>query len=305
MRPDWGTNMDHVIRPRFLMCRPEHYTVSYAINPWMDPARWARDARAHRVAVHEWDTLYQKLIELGAAVELVPPAQGVPDLVFTANAAVVLDRRALLARFRHEERGREEPHFEAAFRVLQARGLISDVRKLPAGIVLEGAGDCVFDAARDLFWMGYGPRSDIAAAGSVAEMFSREVVALELADPRFYHMDTALCPLPGGEVMYLAGAFTAEGLRVIRGRVEPSDRIEIGIEDGSLLAANAVCIGRTIVMSAASEALRADLRRRGYEVAVIPLGSFLRSGGSAFCLTLRLDRSSVPALATSPRRAVA
>ena len=290
---------------RLLMCRPEHFAVSYAINPWMDPARWARDARAHRAAVHEWDTLYQKLIELGAAVELVPPAQGVPDLVFTANAAVVLNRRALLARFRHEERRREEPHFEAAFRVLQARGVIDDVQKLPSGLVLEGAGDCVFDAARGLFWMGYGPRSDLAAAGPVAEMFSREVVALELADSRFYHMDTALCPLPGGEVMYLPEAFTAEGLRVIRARAEPSDRIEIGIEDGSLLAANAVCVGRTIVMSAASEPLRADLRRRGYAVAIIPLGSFLRSGGSAFCLTLRLDRNSVPALAPSPRRAVA
>jgi N-dimethylarginine dimethylaminohydrolase len=297
--------MERVIRPRFLMCRPEHYTVSYAINPWMDPARWARDARAHRAAVHEWDALYHKLIELGAAVELVPPAQGVPDLVFTANAAVVLDRRALLARFRHEERRREEPHFEAAFRVLQARGVVDDVQKLPPGVVLEGAGDCVFDAGRDLFWMGYGPRSDLAAAGPVAEMFSREIVALELADARFYHMDTALCPLPGGEVMYLPEAFTAEGLRVIRARVKPNDRIEIGIEDGVELAANAVCVGRTIVMSAASEALRARLRRRGYEVAVIPLGSFLRSGGSAFCLTLRLDRSSVQALATSPRRAVA
>jgi N-dimethylarginine dimethylaminohydrolase len=189
--------------------------------------------------------------------------------------------------------------------VLQARGVVDDVQKLPSGLVLEGAGDCVFDAARDLFWMGYGPRSDRAAAGPVAEMFSREIVALELADARFYHMDTALCPMPGGEVMYLPEAFTAEGLHEIHARVDATDRIEIGIEDGVELAANAVCVGRTIVLSAASKALRADLRRRGYEVAVIPLGSFLRSGGSAFCLTLRLDRISVPALATSPRRAVA
>src|SRR5207302_9865623 len=141
----------------------------------MDPMCWARDARAHTAAVREWDALYHKLIELDAAVELVPPAPGVPDLVFTANAAVVLDRRALLSRFRHEERRREEPHFEAAFRVLQARGLITDIRKLPPGIVLEGAGDCVFDAARDLFWMGYGPRSDRAAAGPVADMLAHEV----------------------------------------------------------------------------------------------------------------------------------
>jgi N-dimethylarginine dimethylaminohydrolase len=292
-------------RARFLMCRPDHFAVSYAINPWMDPTAWARDQRAHRAAVHEWNELYHKLIDLGAAVELVSPVAGVPDLVFTANAAVVLDRRALLARFRHRERRREEPPFETAFRALQSRGVIDEVRKLPAGMVLEGAGDCVFDAVRNLFWMGYGPRSDRAAAAPVEDMFAREVVAIELADPRFYHMDTALCPLSGGEVMFLAAAFTREGLRDIHSRIDASDRIEIGIEDGSLLAANAVCVGRTIVMSAASEALCHALRRRGYEVVQTPLGSFLRSGGSAFCLTLRLDRSSVPAFAADPRRAVA
>ena len=103
------------------------------------------------------------LAGLGAEIELVPAAPGLPDLVFTANAAVVLDRKVLLARFRHPERQREEPHFEAAFRSLQARGVIDAVRKLPPGVVLEGAGDCVFDATRNLFWMGYGPRSDAAA----------------------------------------------------------------------------------------------------------------------------------------------
>jgi arginine dihydrolase len=292
-------------RARFLMCPPEHFAVSYAINPWMDPQRWARDKRAHLAATREWTALHQKLIELGAAVELVPPAPGVPDLVFTANAAVVLDRRALLARFRHDERRREEPHFAAAFRALQARGLLDELRSLPPEMVLEGAGDCVYDGSRDLFWMGHGPRSDRAAAAVVSDTFARKVVALELADPRFYHMDTALCPLPGGEVMYLPGAFAADALREIHARVALSDRIEIVVEDGCQLAANAVCVGRTILLSTASDALCDQLRRRGYEVAKTPLGSFLRSGGSAFCLTLRLDRSSVPALTANPRRAVA
>ena len=224
---------------RFLMCRPEHFAVSYTINPWMNPKRWARDAGAHAAAEREWAALHRKLVELGAAVELVPPAAGLPDLVFTANAAVVLDRQALLARFRHPQRQREEGHFEAAFRSLQARGLIDGVTKLPAGLVLEGAGDCVWDERRNLFWMGYGPRSDAAAAHAVADMFAREVVALELADERFYHMDTALAPLPGGEVMDvftpgshgstfggnpLAAAVGLEALHVIRdeGLVEKS-----------------------------------------------------------------------------------
>jgi N-dimethylarginine dimethylaminohydrolase len=287
--------MNTITRPRFLMCRPEHFAVNYAINPWMDPASWARDARAQLAAKREWRALYDNMRKLGAEVELVRPAANLPDLVFTANAAVVLDRKVLLARFRHPERQREEVLFEEAFRDLQARGLIESITKLSDHLVLEGAGDCVFDAARGLFWMGYGPRSDAQARPLVIDTFGQDVLALELADPRFYHMDTALCPLPGGELMYLPSAFTREGLAEIRARVAPEDRIEIGMEDGCQLAANAVCIGKTVVMSNAGTELRAELCARGYNVVAAPLPSFLRSGGSAFCLTLRLDRCSVPA----------
>jgi N-dimethylarginine dimethylaminohydrolase len=219
--------------------------------------------------------------------------------VFTANAGVVLNRHVLLARFRHPERRREEPHFEAAFRALQAHGLIDSVSRLPGDVVLEGAGDCVFDAARRLFWMGYGPRSDAGAQHAVSDMFGHEVVALELADERFYHMDTALCPLSGGEVMYVPAAFTPAGLAIIRDRVAPQDRIELGLEDACRLAANAVCIGRSIIMSGAGERLRREIEARGYRVLDTPLPSFLRSGGSAFCLTLRLDRQSLPVSATA------
>jgi N-dimethylarginine dimethylaminohydrolase len=291
-------DMKSMTRPagRFLMCRPEHFAVSYAINPWMDPASWARDERAHLAATREWRALYHALVELGAAVELVPPATGVPDLVFTANAGVVLDRKVLLARFRHPERRNEEPHFEAAFRGLLARGLVDSIRKLPDGVALEGAGDCVFDAGRGLFWMGYGPRSDAAARHAVANTFGQEVVALELADERFYHMDTALCPLPGGELMFVPGAFTPNGQAVIRERVGATQCIEVGADDACRLAANAVCVGDTLVMSGCSEHLRSELEGRGYRVVTSPLQSFLRSGGAAFCLTLRLDRCSNPDL---------
>jgi N-dimethylarginine dimethylaminohydrolase len=294
---------DHTAR--FLMCRPEHFAVSYTINPWMDPKRWADDAGAHAAAEHEWAALHRKLLELGAAVELVPPAAGLPDLVFTANAAVVLNRQVLLARFRHPERQREEGHFEAAFRSLQARGLVDAVRRLPEGLVLEGAGECVWDERRNLFWMGYGRRSDASAAHAVEDVFGQDVVALELADPRFYHIDTALSALPGGEVMYLPGAFTAAGNAAIRDRVAPHERIEIATEDGCRLAANAVGLGRTLILSGCGRRLRAELRERGYDVVTTPLRSFLRSGGSAFCLTLRLDRRSVPVSATAHKVAVA
>jgi N-dimethylarginine dimethylaminohydrolase len=278
---------------RFLMCAPDHFGVAYKINPWMDPTSWVQSAPALAAASRrEWAALHHTLLDLGAEVDLVSPAHGVPDLVFTANAAVVLDRVALLARFRYPQRQHEEEHFEAAFRALQGRGLIDAVRALPAHVILEGAGDCVWDETRNLFWIGYGPRSDAASRHVVEDVFGVPALALELADPRFYHMDTALCPLPRGEVMYVPEAFTAEGVAFIRDLVEPALRVEVGEADATRLAANAVCIGSTIVMSACSERLRRELEERGYRVVTTPLESFLRSGGSAFCLTLRLDRYS-------------
>ncbi len=281
---------------RLLMCRPEHFGVVYAINPWMDPASWAQSDRTLIAASRrEWTALQRTLRGLGAAIDLVPAAPGVPDLVFTANAAVVLDRTALLARFRYQQRQAEEVHFAAAFHKLQARGVIDAVRYLPEGVVLEGAGDCVWDDTRNLFWLGYGPRSDASAAAAVADTFGVEVVALELADPRFYHMDTALCPLPRGEVMYVPEAFTPQGRAAIYARVAPAQRIEVTIEDACRLAVNAVCIGDAIVLSACGDDLRARLEARGYRVVTTPLPSFLRSGGSAFCLTLHLNRRSAAA----------
>jgi N-dimethylarginine dimethylaminohydrolase len=275
------------------MCRPEHFAVDYRINPWMDPRGWARADRALVAKAHaQWSRLHASLEKLGADIDLVPPVAGLPDLVFTANAAVVLDRTALLARFRHRERQGEEPHFAAVFELMRARGQIERVVTLPENLALEGAGDCVFDAARNLFWMGYGPRSDRASRAIVEDTFGIETAALELADPRFYHMDTALCPLPGGEVMYVPDAFTPEGRAVIEERIGPSLRIPVDGADALRLAANAVCLGNKVVMSGCSGRLRAQLAERGYAIVTTPLDAFLRSGGSAFCLTLRLDRRS-------------
>jgi N-dimethylarginine dimethylaminohydrolase len=289
--------MPSTTKARFLMCAPDHFGVAYKINPWMDPNSWGRSDRALAAASRaEWAAFHHALVELGAEISLVPPALGVPDLVFTANAAVVLDGVALLARFRHPQRQREEAHYEAAFRSLQGRGLIDAVRMLPADLVLEGAGDCVWDETRNLFWIGFGPRSDAASQVVIEDVFGVPAIALELIDPRFYHMDTALCPLPGGEVVFVPGAFTPRGQAVIRDRVAAAQRIEIGAEDACQLAANAVCIGNTLVVSGCSERLRADLGERGYRVVTSPLQSFLRSGGAAFCLTLRLDRRSNPDL---------
>ena len=292
-------------KPRILMCAPEHFAVSYTINPWMDPASWRRqDATLEATAQREWLALRDTLAGLGAEIELVPPAEGLPDLVFTANAAVVMDHTVLLAHFRHAERQGEEAHYARAFEALKARGLVDRIVRLPEGIRHEGAGDCVWDRSRRLFWMGHGPRSDAAAAPVIAETFGVETVPLELPDPRFYHMDTTLCPLTRGELMYHPGGFTPEGLATIRERVPADLRVEIAPEDAVTLAANAVCLGDAVVASTMSESLKRRLAERGYAVRTTPLDSFRRSGGSAFCLTLRLDHETAGAGAAKEARSV-
>ena len=291
--------------PRFLMCPPQHFAVTYSINPWMDPAAWAdRGDALHASAEAQWTALHAALRASGAAIELVTPREGLPDLVFTANAAVVLDGKALLARFRHPERRSEQPVFLAGFRALQARGLIGEVIEMPEALALEGAGDCLWDARRALFWMGCGFRSDAAAARVVEETFGMPCVALTLANPSYYHLDTAMCALPCGAVIYYPGAFAPAALDLIHARVAPADRIALNAADAAQFAANAICAGRTIVLSSASEVLRGSLEARGYRVVETLLTAFQRSGGSACCLTLRLDHVS-QAQVVAPRMAVA
>jgi N-dimethylarginine dimethylaminohydrolase len=287
---------------RILMCAPEHFEVSYTINPWMDPSEWSREANSLGLAARrDWKRLKQKLTQLGATVELVPPVKSLPDLVFTANAAVVMDGVALVASFRYPERQPEAAHYEHNLRELWARGVIDAVRPMPEGMILEGAGDCVWDPARQMFWSGYGPRSDKDAARVVAETYGVEALPLELVNPSFYHMDTAFAPLPHGEVMYVPSAFSEEGLRQIFERVAPEQRIALSDKDAAVFAANAVKLGDNIVMSSCSTGLRRRLEGAGYRVHPTSLGTYHRSGGSAFCLTLLLDQRSAAGTAALRR----
>ena len=285
------------------MCPPQHFAVSYSINPWMDPIRWADDGAAlYARASRQWSALNARLREAGAVIEQVAPRAGLPDLVFTANAAVVLDGRALLARFRHPERQSEQPAYAAGFHALAARGLIGKVLELPRGVALEGAGDCVWDRRRGLFWMGCGFRSDAAAAREVEAAFGVPCLALNLSEASYYHLDTAMCALPCGGVIHYPDAFTPAALDLIHTLVAPADRIALDAADAARFAANAVVLGRIIVLSSCSAALRLTLEERGYRVIETPLDAFQRAGGSACCLTLRLDHVSDAALAVPPRR---
>ena len=279
-------------RPRFLMTDPSAFDVSYRINPWMNPAAWTPEQGAAAKAGSR--ALREALVGLGAHVETIEAVRGLPDLVFPANAAVVLDGKALLARFRHPERQGEEPMFRAVFARLKARGQLSEVVDLPDSVLQEGAGDAIWDAIRGHFWVGFGPRSDRASVGVIRKTFDKPAVGLALASDRFYHLDTCFCPLSGGQVLYYPAGFTPEALAAIHAHVAPADRIEATDEEAAALCVNAVNLGRDLVMARAPESLRAKLAVHGYRLTEVDLAPFIRSGGAAYCMTLRLDRASAP-----------
>lgn len=280
-------------RARLMMSAPDHFEVSYAINPWMDPAQWHVSAeRLAGDARRGWASLKQTYERLGAVVEVQPAVKGLPDMVFTANAAAVLDRKVVLARFLCAERQGEEPHNRAFFEAMRARGVVDDIVQTPAGLFFEGAGDAIWDRTRGLLWTGYGQRSSRDMQFFLAETFGVPAVALELVDPRFYHLDTCMCVLDGGEVLYYPPAFSQDARALLLDMVGQDRLIAAADEDALHLAVNSVCMGQDAVFCYASDGLRRTLEERGYRVHVVPLDSFNRSGGAAYCLTLRLDRST-------------
>ncbi len=276
-----------------MMSAPDHFEVRYRINPWMDPDSWSAAAGQLRAdAVRGWRALKSTYEHCGATIHVEPAQPGLPDLVFTANAGLVLDRIVVPARFRHPERRGEEPHNRAVFEDLRARGRVDRIVELPPGLYFEGAGDALWDGRRGVLWTGWGPRSSRGASAALERIFSVPAVALELVDPRFYHLDTCLCVLPQGQILVYPPALSGPSYARLRELAGPDALIVAQDDDALHLAVNAVAIGQDLVLCHASPALRARLEALGYRVHVVGLDSFQRSGGAAFCLTLRLDNTS-------------
>jgi lysine-ketoglutarate reductase/saccharopine dehydrogenase-like protein (TIGR00300 family) len=264
---------------RFLMCPPDHYDVDYVINPWMEGNihKSSRDR-----AVDQWHKLYY-ILKDRAVVDLVNPEQGWPDMVFTANAGLVLGDNVVLSRFLHKERQGEEPFFKQWF---ESKGYT--VHELPKDLPFEGAGDALLDREGRWLWAGYGFRSELDSHPYLAKWLEIEVVSLQLVDERFYHLDTCFCPLTGGYLLYYPPAFDFYSNRIIEMRVPPEKRIAIGEADAVKFACNAVNINHTVVMNKASKELKARLAAVGFEIVETQLTEFLKAGGAAKCLTLRV-----------------
>ncbi|MGH3282573.1 MAG: dimethylargininase [Trebonia sp.] len=268
-----------VATPRsYLMCPPEYFAVSYAINPWMRP-----ESEVDRgLAMRQWAALRATHESLGHSVATIDPVPGLPDMVFAANGATVIDGTVLGVRFRHPEREGEAAAYLSWFR---SHGF-SPVHS-PA-FVNEGEGDVL--AAGDTVLAGYGFRSEAAAASELAAVFGRRVVSLRLVDPRFYHLDTALCVLDAATAMYYPAAFDDASVSVLRSMF--AELIEAKDEDAEVLGLNAVCDGRHVVLAAQAAGLASSLASRGFVPVPVDMSELLKAGGGAKCCTLELRRGA-------------
>jgi len=270
--------------PTFLMCPPELYDVNYVINPWME-GNVHQSCREQ--AMEQWKRLHCALAQI-AEVKLVDPQSGSPDMVFTANAGLVHKGVVALSSFLHPERQGEEPHFRKWF---DDSGFT--VREIPRASPFEGEGDALFEADSSRLWAGHGPRTRQASHRYLSETWNVEIISLRLIDSRFYHLDTCFCPLFGGFLMYFPAAFDAESLARIENCYPQEKRIPVSEPDALRFACNAVNVGRVVLMNEVSRALRERLESLGFKVVQVQLSEFLKAGGAAKCLVLRLSAMEV------------
>jgi N-dimethylarginine dimethylaminohydrolase len=257
----------------YLMCPPEYFTVRYAINPWMTGGEPVDTGLAWR----QWEELRDVYLALGHRVELIRPLPGLPDMVFAANGATVIGGAALGARFRHPQRAREAP---AYLDWLRRHGY----RVRPARAICEGEGDLLWTGGAIL--VGHGFRTDPAAAGEASDLFGVPALPLRLTDPRFYHLDTALCVLDRDTAMYYPPAFSDQARAVLASRF--GELIEAKDEDAEVLGLNAVSDGRHVVLPAQARSLAAQVAARGFEPVSVDMSEFRKAGGGPKCCTLEL-----------------
>ncbi len=274
---------------RILMCPPDGYGVNYVINPWMDGQVGRVDLARART---EWERLHQEITARVRVEHVSPPSidENLPDMVFTANAGLVLEEAVVLSQFRFAERQGEEARFRAWF-----EGTGKRVITLPNDRPFEWEGDALLQPGQPLLWLGHGVRSSLEAAPLLAEELRLEVVPLRLVDPRYYHLDTCFCPLTQGRLLWLPAAFDDYSRKMVERRIAPELRIEASERDGELFACNALQLGKDLLLNDCTPQLESALAAAGLNVVRCPVPSFLQAGGGVKCLTLRLVQRDVPA----------
>jgi N-dimethylarginine dimethylaminohydrolase len=262
---------------RFLMCEPGFFEVRYVINPWMAGNLGKVDKALAR---RQWENLYG-IVSERASVSLIEPVAGLPDMVFTANAGFVHNKDVIVSSFRHAERQPEARHFERFFSSQGYR-----VLHLNEGTIFEGAGDALFDSQEKL-WFGSGIRSVSHALDEIVDVLGIEGVGLELIDPHWYHLDTAFCPLPEGQAIAYAKAFSGKSVAALE-QAFGENIIWVAEADARNFACNAISIDQSVILHRASAELKFALQQRGFEIIEVDVSEFLKAGGACKCLTLEI-----------------
>ena len=263
-------------RPSLLMCPPDYYEVAYEINPWMSVRRQVNQ----KLAMKQWAHYYDLLTEqLNVKVELLKPVLGLPDLVFTANGGLVHKRVFIKGNFRHKERKGEEPHYESWFK---KKGYI--VKTIPKPFSFEGEGDALF-MGQELY-TGFHFRSDVEAHDSVSGLLRIPYFALELCDKRFYHLDTCFAPLNEETALTYLPAFETYAQLVLLENVR--DLIKVSEKEALNFACNAVVLDKDIILPSGCPKATKELEKRGFHVYPLDFSEFIKAGGAAKCLALKI-----------------
>ncbi|MEU2664000.1 dimethylargininase [Micromonospora sp. DT46] len=271
-------NQQRVARKRtYLMCSPEHFAVEYAINPWMDVTTPVDS----QLAVKQWDRLRESLVGLGHEVHLLTPERGLPDMVYAANGAFVVDGTVYGAQFKHEQRAAEAAAHRA-FYESQGWRFIAPIE------TNEGEGDFAYlpEAHGGLILAGHGFRTELPAHAEAQEALGRPVVSLRLVDPRFYHLDVALASIDDENVVYYPGAFSAASQRVLT-QLFP-DAVVADAEDALAFGLNLVSDGLNVVLNSEATRLAGKLKAAGYHPVPVELAELKKGGGSVKCCIAEL-----------------
>ncbi|WP_109601512.1 dimethylargininase [Actinoplanes xinjiangensis] len=262
----------------YLMCPPEHFTVEYAINPWMDTTV-AVDAG---LALKQWEQLRTTLTGLGHVVHVLDPEPGLPDMVYSANGAFSVDGTVYGARFLYPQRAAEAVAHQAFYLAEETWKFIAPEH------VNEGEGDFAYlpGAYGGIVLAGYGFRTEPSAHAEAQEVLGRPVVSLRLVDPAFYHLDTALAALDDRHVTYYPGAFSPASQRVLA-QLFP-DAVLADREDAEAFGLNLVSDGRNVILNTEAVAMGRKVRNAGYLPVHVDLSELKRGGGSVKCAVAEL-----------------
>lgn len=273
---------------KILMCKPKHFAIDYEINAWMDINKGAD----HCLAMQQWQQLHDTIIACGAEVVLVDPIEGLPDMVFTANAALYYANQVYMARFKCPERQREHHYYtkwfvQAGYHVAEEPQAYFTDDEQYIGPSFEGAGDALF--VGDTLFAGHGFRTDKTIFANLQHIMGvKKLLACELVNPCFYHIDTCFCPINDHQAIWHPAAFSQESQQVMQ---QEAELFAIPAADAQHFAANAVIIGQHAIIPAECPGTADLLQTLGFSVHACPMSEFIKSGGACKCLTLKISQT--------------